>query len=662
MFKLLKDKVNQRFQFLSQFQLFEVDLDKNVLFDAYLASFPENERQEHNCNCCKSFLNHYGNVVAIVDEKIETLWDGYELKGTFSRVPVNLHQLVINAPIKNIFVTDHQNLGTDFNVQAVRNESNEIIDSIRWDHLFYKIDKSKVNRTSDSNESIQGVYRTKRQVFKRALEELSNDSITDVIDFIEQNTLYRGKEKLTMLSDFQNHKSKYSSLSEEGKELYTWAKLDYTADLRNSAIGTLLQDLSEERDAEDAIKAYNVIVAPANYKQTNAVITTAQKVAFQNEIKSLGLEDSLPQRFANIDDIDINNVLFIDKTIRSKSIFEQLDNEIAIDASKIRYEEIGINDFISDLLPKCASIEALIENRHNNFVSLLHQVNSDFPSLFKWDNKESWVYQNGLTDSVEERIKAKGGTVDGELVVSLDWFNTDDLDLSIVEPNKTVIYFHNKESRTSGRLDVDMNIHGESRDPVENIAYSDKTRMFDGIYEVFVTNFTKRENIDTGFNVTIKFNGEKIHVGQNTPVGHKERIHVASIHYQQGVGVTNVERHIGSKLPVSKDVWGIKTQKFHKVNLISYSPNYWGYNQGNQHVFFMLDKAVNPDNPRCTFNEFLRSDLHQHRKAFDAVGKFLKVESTENQLSGLGFSLTQRNHLICKVVIDNSVKFVKINF
>lgn len=91
------------------------------------------------------------------------------------------------------------------------------------------------------------------------------------------------------------------------------------------------------------------------------------------------------------------------------------------------------------------------------------------------------------------------------------------------------------------------------------------------------------------------------------------------------------------------------------------SPNHWKEEVGNKHVFFVIEGAKNDETPRGFFNEFLKDELTKNRKVFEVLGSRLKVEPSDRQVTGVGFSTTQRNSIICRV--DGTFKrTVKVNF
>ena len=93
-----------------------------------------------------------------------------------------------------------------------------------------------------------------------------------------------------------------------------------------------------------------------------------------------------------------------------------------------------------------------------------------------------------------------------------------------------------------------------------------------------------------------------------------------------------------------------------------FSPNHWDLQGvGNRHYFFILEGCLNPGTPRGFYNEFLKQDLLEQKKVFEALGDKMKVEPSDIQLSGLGFSSTQRNSIVAKVE-GNITRTLKINF
>lgn len=647
-------------------KLFIVNVDNDLLWMGYLLSFPEGEeRQSHNCNACKSFIRHMGKAVSIdpVTYEIKTFWDDVHTPG-YEKTAADLAKLVKEAAICNIFMQDMNEFhGCDHNIQRLPDGSTR-----QWNHLYVNLPityrfNSRTSRF-DSLAAFKGDVVARRGVFMRSLTELKTEAVETVIDLIEDNNLYRGSEFLKSLQEFLNVKKSVEGIT--NLENYCWLHYDNPiAKIRNTAMGTLLINLSEGMDLERAVKAYENIMAPTNYKRPNAIITKKQIAEAQKKVEELGLVDALPRRHAQVEDISVNDVLFVNRDTAKRmiggSMLDMLSADKPVNPKEFtKATEITIEQFLKDILPGSTNVEALVENTHiPNFVTLTAPVNKDAGNLFKWNNNFAWVYNGSVADSFKEKVKAAGGNVEGFMRCSLHWFNYDDLDVHVMEPSGNEIYYANRRSyKTGGTLDVDMNAgSGKTRDAVENIVWTDRSNLTPGLYTVFVNQFNKRENIDVGFEFEIEVDGELHKFAYDKVV--KGNVTVAYIDVSRnGITVSPVLPSNASYK--SKNEWSIDTMKFQKVSCIMLSPNYWeGNSVGNKHYFFMIDGCKNPDPVRGFFNEYLRADLEKdHRRVFEALASKAKTEYNDNQLSGLGFSVSQRNELIVRV--DN--KTFKIKF
>lgn len=668
MFNQFKSAMQSNFERLlamSQNTLYVTDVDKDLLWRTYLDSFPSEEQQEHNCNSCKSFIRHYGGVVAIIGNEIRTIWN-FDCKAPYDLVVAALDAQVRRAKIVDIFLTDNANMGTDKNLEH-RKGADDLDTVQRWEHIYFRLPRTMVSSNNESLDTLRGKARSNRNVFARGLNELTLDAVDTVLELIGQNSLYRGSEYKAILEHFRLLKKTYDAIPLTDKENWTWATASRhagsVAQIRNTAIGTLLVNISEGMDLDVAVGKFEAIMAPTNYKRPNAIITDRMIKEAEKTIEELGYAHSLGRRFATVDDITVNNMLFVDRdTRKAKGLLDELQSNVAINPKTLsKVEEMSIDHFIVSVLPQISGVEVLFEDRHvGNLMSLIAAKDAKGPSMFKWPNTFSWSYKNAVADSMKEKVKAAGGRVDGELRVSLEWYNFDDLDLHVIEPGGREIHFRDKVSPTSGHLDVDMNAgSGTTRSAVENIIWTDKKSMKEGKYQVVVNQYHRRENIDVGFAVEIECQGQVFNFAYSAELSTGKDIRIAEFTYgrKEGVIVSGGESKVNSR-----SIWGIETNKFHKASMLLKSPNWWDdHYVGNSHLFFILDQAHNDEQARGFFNEFLKPELEKHKRVFEALGSRSKVDPADKQVSGLGFSSTQHTDLIVRVS-GSFNRTLKINF
>jgi hypothetical protein len=659
--------------------LFEVNVDKDEMWNLYLDSFPEGtneiyrERREHDCSCCRHFIKTVGNAVIIKDNKVTTIWDFRTDDSTYQPVLDALANFIKSHVVSDIYVSKFKKIGTMSNYEEMENGRMH-----EWSHFFLELPDKFVDRSGRSEGDIKGGFRDTKNVFKRSLDEISMDALDTVLELIVSNTLYKGEEWKAALTDFRKYKKEYDKLTtEEEKNNYAWeqsVKVGIAIGrIRNHSIGTLLVNVSEGMDLDTAVRKYEVIVAPSNYKRPKEIFTKKMLDDAKKTITELGYMDSLGRRFATLDDITVNNILFSNKDSAKRiggmdDIFGEMEREVASNPKKFsKVEEIAVDKFVSDVLPTASEVEVYFENKHtSNMVSLIAPENKNAKTMFKWNNNFGWAYAGNMTDSMKERVKAAGGKVDGDLRFSIQW-NEDgkdncDLDAHCKEASGFEIYFGRGRkpnySPTGGQLDVDI-ISPCGKIAVENITWANRRTMKAGKYLFYVHQYSG--SVRNGFRAEIEFDGQTYSFDYNKSMRSGEIVQVAEVTLNAN-GTFTIKELLPSSAS-SKDVWNVKTNQFIPISVVMYSPNYWDEQDGigHRHYFFMLKDCINPEAPNGFYNEFLKNELVEHKRVFAALGSKMRVKDVDDQLSGLGFSATKRDELIVKVK-GNTERVLKVKF
>ncbi len=691
-FKPFSKLIHGRFKKMSESELF-VTVEGDALYAHYLASFPEGEnpiykeRTGHDCNCCRNFIRNIGNTVTVKDGAVESVWAVSGAEYPYDVVAAAMDKFVTSGAVTNLFRSSELKYGSETTNQLLEGG-----DVKRWNHLYSEVyPKHRIGNGSVAQ--VTGDYRTTQQVFKRGLDELNHEALQTVLDLIATKDLYRGEEFKSAIIAFQKVQGQYQKLTSEiEKANFAWENASGgAARFRNSAIGTLIQDLSEGKDLTDAVGAFEFKMD--GYKRPTALVTPDMVKDAMKTIGELGLEPDLERRYATIGDVTINNVLWVDNTIQSKmkggvedllmsAVTPKVSNDVELKA-----EDISIDDFMVNILPNIASMELLVKNTHQvNFMSLTAPVHEstgvNTGKLFKWSNDFAWSYDGNTADSLRQRVAAAGGRVDGALRFSHSWNyepemrNASLMDLHVFMPGSShhadsssddypsgqrVGWNCRKDLASGGVQDVDYTDAAPANYvPVENITFPSLAKLKGGKYIFKIHNWANRNPTLGGFKAEIEFEGQVFEYEYRKPLKNKGWVTVAEATLKDGK--FSIEHKLLSSA-TSRDKWGVKTETFVKVTTVMYSPNYWDDNAvGNKHWFFTVEGCKNEGTTRGIYNEFLNSNLEKHRKVFELLGNKTQCPYSENQLSGLGFSSTRKDKVTVKVKGPKLYKTLNVSF
>lgn len=679
-------------------KLFKSSITGTQVWDAYLKAFtPEDdpifrdpESSLHNCNLCNNFIRRYGNIVALdEDYNIMTIWD-VDAPEEYVKSCHKIRLLIKYAPIQDVFfetftelnslpyestnkIQPIYKLGVDKNVKRYTREEAEKFGRVKPDeivsfnhfHLF--LPTAFVDKSGSSVESLIAEYRDAKNVFQRAMQEIPLDTLKLVRDLINQESLLDGKTHLFKVDKMIILKAIYDTLHVDQRDAWCWiaSYKNNIAKFRNELIGTLCVDLAEGKEINEACKTWNIRVDPVNYMRAVAPITKRQIEEAEKFVKENNYVESFDRRFANINDIKASEILHVnmgDGKIKTVSIFD------GVKATSTRHkksqfdgiEEVSIEKFMKDILPTCTSVQIFLTSQHEkNLVSLTTANNPDSKPIFKWSNNYSWTFTGNLAgkSQIKEAVKGAGGEVNGVLRGSMIWNellnDNSDLDIWCRQPDGTRIGFNtgfrkdsgNTFTNMLGQLDLDNTMPGD-KPGIENIYFLDLNKMKDGMYEFWVNQFADRGS--RGFKFEIDLNGEIYQYTYNKRVS--GNIPIAKVFLKNGVFTIQHQLPASEPINVTKEIYGLETNNFHKVNLVCLSPNHWdGNNVGNKHYFFMMEGCKSPNPIKSFHNENLLPELAQHRKVLEVLAATNMIDPTDNQLSGLGFNATVRDEVVVRL-------------
>lgn len=368
-----------------------------ALWDAYLNSFPADERQFHNCSCCRTFVQRYGSLVVVKDGRtIPAVWDVTDAPELYKSAVEAMARLVRRAKVTGVFLSESIELGQ----RSTRTET------CTWHH-FAVTNPRVFQRTVKSAKQAMAEKREDHNTVARALGEFTPTMLQTAVQLLKSDALYRSEKVLGAAEWLLKVSEERRTLTGELRENALWREIALApagfCHPRSSMLGSLLEDIAKGLPYEDVSRMFAAKMHPLSYQRPQAAPSAGNIAQAEKLVEQMGLAPSLKRRFARLDEVQslwkaTPKALVVEG---SGGVFAHLTPKSEAPSSTLRIppQTMTWEKFLRTVLPDARSIE-LNAPAHGNYCALVTAEDPESPPILQWDrldrrNPVSWYLYNG---------------------------------------------------------------------------------------------------------------------------------------------------------------------------------------------------------------------------------------------------------------------------
>ncbi len=396
-FGKFSDAIKHRFDAVKDRPLFTCDTGD--LYSIYLDSFHDPvERQYHTCNCCRQFIERYGNLV-IIDPDTgvhkSAIWpdDDSAVPSLFRDAAAYLAHAVKRAKVNGVFVSSDKTWGTP----------------ITGPWMHFNVKPSVLHR--ERLITPYQVMAQKKQDFgtlSHGLADFSADTVKTALSLLETDALYRAEKVIGPAKFlFDMHNKIDGVKNRELRNNLIWYAVATApvgfATPRSAMVGTLMEDIASGKSFDHVKRSFAAKMHPLQYRRPQAPASDGNIEQAEKIVEKLGIANSLKRRFARIEDMKLLwSPTKDEEDVKDGGVFGHLKKN-GNNASPIIANggDITWVKFSSKVLPSATRIQLFVGTGAMNFTGILTAVDHDAPPIFQWDSEESrnpvswYVYHSG---------------------------------------------------------------------------------------------------------------------------------------------------------------------------------------------------------------------------------------------------------------------------
>lgn len=368
------------------------------LFDAWLAGFPADQKQYHNCHSCHSFLKHYGALAVITEEGrvVPAVWNPEDAPWAYRPSVQLVHDLVAKGTVISPFYSSVPVWGAP--------------ETGIWRHMALVPNPKSLHPTNGLLAASQKTAEKMEDFnnLSRALSDYNLFSLQSAVKLLEGEHLYRSAKVLgaaTWLLNMKQMQSETTNTMLRRNKL--WLAVAEAppgfCHPRSSMIGTLLDDLQSGSSFDVCARRFAEKMSPLKYQRPQAAPSAGNVAQAEKTFEKLGLARALERRFARLEDLKPFWVPRQQKAAEPwKGIFGHLKPKDLAEVQPMvtPIESITWEKFARVVLPNAEEIHCVVPS-HGRFVALVTATHLDAPPIIQWDEPEArnpvtwYVYHRG---------------------------------------------------------------------------------------------------------------------------------------------------------------------------------------------------------------------------------------------------------------------------
>lgn len=413
------DGLNARFVLATDQEKALFTTDVTGLYDLFLSGLPEPRRQCFNCRSCRDFVERFGGLVTISADGVTdpVMWDAPRMPPMFQRSVELMRRAVRKAKVTGVFVTSQQVLGQ----QSTFVKKPKPGSPISWFHMSARVFPHLQYRPTVLKNEDQRAAELKEDhgILGRAVGEFSIDVVRQAVQLLQAEALYRNEKvigparwllELHEALEGTNIRVEGAPKDSRARDNVLWravatAPVGYTHP-RSTMIGTLLEDLQAGLPFEDVKRKFAAKMDPTLYQRPQAAPTAGNIAEAERIVAALGLERSLPRRFARLADLKKlwePKGFVVKGNVDVPGVFGHLKPKGAAPARPVLNVPLQVMTWVKFeqmVLPTAEAMEVEVP-LVGNFVAFVTAVNADAPPILQWDDPEArnpvsqYVYKGG---------------------------------------------------------------------------------------------------------------------------------------------------------------------------------------------------------------------------------------------------------------------------